>query len=90
MVMISPAAISRPRTVSVWVLESIRKSPAPETQGLAFEAPPLHSIYTRSLTFVKAWETANLDGLASLCTPTVALGVPLYAKEETGLEKLLA
>lgn len=63
---------------------------APETEGLSFESSPLQSIYTRALTFIKAWETNAVEGITSLTTDTVALEVPRFAKNETGQEALLA
>ena len=61
-----------------------------ETFGLAFETPPLDTIYTRALTFIKAWETENYEGIQSLCTTGVELAVPLYAKEVSGLESVVS
>ena len=53
------------------------------------EQPPLDSIYTRALTFVKAWETQNAEAVASMTTTTVALEVPRFSKEESGIDALL-
>jgi hypothetical protein len=68
----------------------IKDGRALENEGLSFEQPPLNSIYTRALTFVKAWETQNADAIASMTTSNVQLDVPRYGKEESGIDSLLA
>jgi hypothetical protein len=68
----------------------IKDGRALENEGLSFEQPPLNSIYTRALTFVKAWETENADAIASMTTSNVQLDVPRYGKGEVGIESLLA
>ena len=70
----------------IWMGEGV----TPETEGLSFESSPLQSIYTRSLTYVKAWETNSKEGISSLTTKDVALEVPKYAKNETGQAALLS
>ena len=62
----------------------------PETEGLSFESPPLDSVYTRSLTFVKAWETNAVEGILPLTTRYVELVVPRYNKDVKGQKELLA
>ena len=62
----------------------------PDTEGLSFESSPLQSIYTRALTFVKAWETSATDGLAALTTKSVKLEVPLRTVDSVGQDALLA
>ena len=37
-----------------------------ETEGLSFDSPPLQTIYTRALTFVKVWETNAEDAIDAL------------------------
>ena len=65
----------------------------PETEGLSFEAPPLNSIYTRALTFIKSWETSGEDGITSLSTKKVALevmsGDEVITPETSGIGALL-
>ena len=65
----------------------------PETEGLSFEAPPLNSIYTRALTFIKSWETSGEDGITSLSTKKVALevmsGDEVITPETSGIGELL-
>ena len=61
----------------------------PDTEGLSFESSPLQSIYTRALTFIKAWETNALDGLSALSTPMVKLEVPLREVNTVGQPDLL-
>jgi hypothetical protein len=69
----------------IWVGEGS----TPETEGLSFESPPLNSIYTRSLTFIKAWETLSEEGIESLTTDEVELSVPRNSKETEGLDDLV-
>jgi len=69
----------------IWMRDRV-----PETEGLSFESPPLSSIYTRGLTFAKAWETQSDVAMQSLTTPGVALSVPRYAKEASGFDELMA
>jgi len=60
-----------------------------ETEGLAFDHPPVQSIYTRALTFVKAWETQSEESLRALTSPSVELSVPRYKVEGADIEALL-
>ena len=60
-----------------------------ETVGLAFDTPPLQSIYTRALTFVKAWETDATDSIAALVSDAVTLQVPRYSIDKAGVDELL-
>jgi len=62
----------------------------PETQGLSFESPPLNSVYTRALTFVKAWEILAVEGIKPLTSPQVELVVPTLNKRVVGYDALLA
>jgi len=68
----------------------VRDGRALENEGLSFEQPPLNSIYTRALTFVKAWETQNAEAIESLTTSGVTLEVPRFSKAESGVEALLS
>ena len=62
-------------------------------RGLSFETPPLNSIYTRALTFIKSWETSGEDGITSLSTKKVALevmsGDEVITPETSGIGELL-
>jgi len=60
-----------------------------ETEGLAFDNPPVQSIYTRALTFVKAWETASDDSIRALVADSVELSVPRNSVDSKGLDALL-
>jgi len=60
-----------------------------ETNGLALDSPPLQTIYTRALTFVKAWEVHAEDAIDMLVSDTVHLAVPRNSIEHVGKGKLL-
>lgn len=60
-----------------------------ETEGLSFDNPPVQSIYTRALTFLKAWETESKESLAALVAENIRLVVERYKVDKTGREALL-
>ncbi len=72
----------------IWVDEE-RVTSEYETEGLAFDNPSVQSIYTRALTFVKAWETHADESLRALTSPSVQLEVPRYKIESSDIDALL-
>ena len=65
-------------------------SGAAVSEGMAFDAPELTSLYDRSLIFVKGWEADDKEGLATLISPDVSISAPRDKVKEAGIGRLLA
>ena len=73
---------------AIWIDEQLLGAEY-ETLGLSFESPPMVSLYTRALTFVKAWEMEAVETLEALTTDTVTTTVPRNSISAEGRSALL-